>query len=248
MDNKVLAVVNGVEIKESDLQNALMRVPANQRSYYASEMGKNQLLEQMISFELIYNSAKENEEEKEEAFLAQMEMIKKDALIQYSVQKMLSGIQISEEEIKEFYEGNKEQFKSPESVTAKHILVDTEDEAKKIAKEISEGLAFEEAATKYSKCPSKQQGGSLGNFSRGQMVPEFEEVAFSIEKGIVSEPVKTQFGYHLVKVEEKTESHIKELNEVKEFIKNKLLQDKQSEKYLKNIEALKSKYDVKLNK
>lgn len=246
MDNKVLAVVNGVEIKESDFQNALMRVPANQRSYYSSEMGKKQLIEQMVSFELIYNSAKENGEENDDAFLAQMEMIKKDALIQYSVQKMLSGIQVAEEEIEKFYEENKEQFKSPESVTAKHILVDTEEEAKNIAKEISEGLTFEEAASKYSKCPSKEQGGNLGSFSRGQMVPEFESVAFSIEKGIVSEPVKTQFGYHLVKVEEKTQSSIKELNEVKEFIKNKLLQDKQSEIYLNNIEELKAKYDVKI--
>lgn len=246
MDNKILAVVNGVEIKESDLNNALMRVPANQRSYYQSEMGKKQLLDQMVSFELIYSNAKDNGQEEEKEFLDQLEIIKKDALIQYSVQKMLSGMEVSEEEIKDFYEKNKEQFKSPETVTAKHILVDTEEEAKSIAKEISEGLSFEEAAQKYSKCPSKAQGGSLGSFSRGQMVPEFEEVAFSIEKGIVSEPVKTQFGYHLVKVEDKKESSIRELKEVEAFIKNKLVQEKQSNKYLNTVEELKLKYKVEI--
>ncbi|WP_373897163.1 peptidylprolyl isomerase [Haloimpatiens sp. FM7315] len=246
MSNKVLAIVNGVEITELDLQDALNRVPQNQRNHYTSETGKKQLLDQMVGFELLYNDAKVKEQDKENEFLKQLEIIKKDALIQYSIQKMFKGITVSDEEVNKFYEENKNQFKTPETVSAKHILVDTEEEATKIADEIKNGLSFEEAAGKYSKCPSKAQGGSLGNFARGQMVPEFEDAAFSLEIGVVSMPVKTQFGYHLIKVEDKKESSSRELKEVEGFIKNRLLQEKQSHKYLDDVEELKGKYNVEI--
>lgn len=86
--------------------------------------------------------------------------------------------------------------------TAKHILVETEEEAQKAKEEIVSGaLSFGDAAMKYSICPSNQQGGSLGEFSKGMMVPEFEEAAFSAEIGATRDPVKTQFGYHLIVVD-----------------------------------------------
>lgn len=247
MDNKVLAVVNGIQITEKDLKNALMRIDPNQRSYYESEQGRKHLLEEMISFELVYNNAKDNGEQDDKLFLEQMQMIKKDALIQYSIQKMLKDITVSEEEAKKFYEENKNQFNTPETVTAKHILVDSEQKAKDIAEEIKNGLSFEDAAKKYSKCPSKAQGGNLGSFARGQMVPEFEKAAFSLKIGVVSEPVKTQFGYHLIKVENKANKSIKEFKQVEQLVKTRILQDKQKNEYLTTIKNLRNKYDVKIN-
>lgn len=89
------------------------------------------------------------------------------------------------------------------SVKAKHILVDTKAEALKIKTDIDEGGSFDYYAQKYSKCPSGKNGGELGYFGRGQMVPEFENAAFNGEVGKVSEPVKTQFGWHLIMVEDK---------------------------------------------
>ena len=88
-------------------------------------------------------------------------------------------------------------------VRAKHILVDTKAEAIKIKADIDEGGSFEYYARRYSKCPSGRNGGDLGYFGRGQMVKPFEEAAFNGETGKVSEPVKTQFGWHLIKVEDK---------------------------------------------
>lgn len=88
-------------------------------------------------------------------------------------------------------------------VKAKHILVSSEEEAKKILEDITAGkVSFEEAAKKYSQCPSKENGGDLGFFSRGMMVKPFEDAAFAMKKGEVSAPVKTDFGWHLIKVEE----------------------------------------------
>lgn len=88
-------------------------------------------------------------------------------------------------------------------VKASHILVSSESEAKALKSEIDEGASFEELAKKYSKCPSGKNGGDLGYFRRGQMVKEFENVAFDTEINKVSDPIKTQFGYHLIKVYDK---------------------------------------------
>ena len=87
------------------------------------------------------------------------------------------------------------------AVRASHILVDTEEEALNLKNKIEKDeITFEDAAAKYSKCPSGQRGGDLGLFGKGQMVKPFEDAAFSLPVGVVSEPVKTQFGYHLIKV------------------------------------------------
>ncbi len=89
------------------------------------------------------------------------------------------------------------------TVRAEHILVDTEDEAWALKSRITEGESFEELAKQYSKCPSKEKGGDLGYFVRGQMVPEFEAAAFETPIGGVSDPVKTRYGWHLIKVTRK---------------------------------------------
>lgn len=89
-----------------------------------------------------------------------------------------------------------------EQVRARHILVDHEYEARDLMKKLDDGKSFEELARQFSKCPSGEAGGDLGRFSRGKMVPAFEEAAFSLEVGQVSDPVRTQFGYHLIKREE----------------------------------------------
>lgn len=89
------------------------------------------------------------------------------------------------------------------TVRASHILVDSEDQAWAIKSRITEGENFETLAKEYSKCPSKEKGGDLGYFNRGQMVPEFEYAAFSTPIGEVSDPVKTRFGWHLIKVTRK---------------------------------------------
>lgn len=246
MENKVLATVNGKAITENDMQEAMSKFPAQNRAQFDSVDGKKQLLDQMVSFELIYNDAVEKGLQDTEEFKKQLERTKKDLLIQVGINDILSAINVTDEEIKEFYESNPAMFKTGETAKAKHILVDTEEEAKNIAKEIENGKAFEDAAKEYSKCPSNAAGGDLGSFGRGQMVPEFDTVVFQIELGKVSEPVKTQFGYHLIKVEERNDSKSKSLDEVKETIKNWLTQEKQQTEYLKVIDGLKKKYTVEI--
>ena len=212
MENKVLAIVNGKEITETDLEFTISRFPQQNQQYFRSEQGRAQLLDQIVSYELVYNFAKDSKLEEEETFKNQLEAVKKDLLIQAGITKSFENAKVTESEIEEFYNKNKAMFQTEETVSAKHILVDSEEEAKNIAEEIkSDKITFEDAAKKYSKCPSKEQGGNLGAFERGRMVPEFEKAAFDLDINTVSEPVKTQFGYHIIKVEEKNESDVKPL-------------------------------------
>jgi peptidyl-prolyl cis-trans isomerase C len=246
MDNKVIALVNGKEITERDLAATVSRFPRERQSYFNSEEGRNQIVNQMISFELFYNYAKETGMENDQEYLMQLENAKREILTQHAINKELSNVTVTNEEIKNFYNENMSQFIQPESVSARHILVDNIDDATKIKKEIEAGLSFEEAANKYSSCPSKEQGGDLGSFTKGRMVPEFENAAFELAVGEVSEPVQTQFGYHLIKVENKEDANIKPVEEAAQFIGNQIYQQKQAAMYTEIVGQLSQKYPVEV--
>ena len=244
MENKVLAVISGTEITEKDLNSIIMRYPEEQRAMFSSEMGKKQLLEQMISFELMNKLGKEMKSDETEEYKASLAQVEKDLLTQMTINKVLSDVTITDEDAKKYYEENKAQFEQPATVSAKHILVDNEELCNEIKNRIeNEGLSFEDAAKEYSTCPSNAQGGSLGVFGRGMMVPEFEEAAFALDLEKVSEPVKTQFGYHLIKLENLQAGGESEYEEVRNEIERSLMYQKQSEAYNKELNNLKSKYN-----
>lgn len=174
-----------------------------------------------------------------------MENISKEVITSMAINKVLSDVTITDEEVKKYYEDNKEAFGQPATVSARHILVETEEEANKAREEILSGkISFGDAAMKYSTCPSNQQGGNLGEFSKGMMVPEFEEAAFTSEIGKVTEPVKTQFGYHLVLVDAKNEASIKSFEEVKDSVLDNLIKENQHKKYDQILKELEAKYGV----
>ncbi|WP_160683631.1 peptidyl-prolyl cis-trans isomerase [Clostridium sp. C2-6-12] len=245
MENKVLAVAAGNEITEKDLNAIISRYPEEQRGALQNEGKKKQLLEQLISFELMNKFGKEIELDKTQEYKDAIESISKEVITSMAINKILSDITVTDDEVKKYYEDNKEAFGQPATVSARHILVATEEEAKKAKEEISgEKISFGDAAMKYSTCPSNQQGGNLGEFSKGMMVPEFEEAAFTAEIGVVTEPVKTQFGYHLILVDAKNEASIKSFDEVKDGVLNQLLQQNQHAKYDQMLKELENKYGV----
>lgn len=246
MENKVLAVISGNEITENDLNAIIMRYPEDKRGIFNSEMGKKQLLEQMISFELMYKLGSEMNIDKTDEYKTSLAQVEKDLLTQMTINKVLSEVTITDEEAEKYYNENKAEFEQPATVSAKHILVDNEELCSEVKEKIENGeLSFEEAAKQYSSCPSKDQGGDLGVFGRGMMVPEFEEAAFELELEKVSQPVQTQFGYHLIKVNAKNEPVTSKFEEVKNQIIQRLVQERQEKKYLDVMKELEAKYDVK---
>lgn len=245
MENKTLAVVAGHEITDKDLDNIISKYPEEQKMYFGNEQGRKQLLEQTIAFELLNKFGAEIGLDKTDEYAETLNSLAKELLTQMTVNKVLSEVTVTDEDVAKFYNENKSNYADQEKVSAKHILVDAEEDANKIKSEIEAGtISFEDAALKYSSCPSKEEGGNLGEFSRGMMVPEFEDVAFGSEVGKVSEAVKTQFGYHLILVESKNEAKKKELEEVKETVTKQLIQQAQQKKYIDVILELEKKYIV----
>ncbi|HNV71915.1 MAG TPA: peptidylprolyl isomerase, partial [Candidatus Ozemobacteraceae bacterium] len=154
-------------------------------------------------------------------------------------------VQVSDEDIKDFYTKNLTQFAKPEEVRAHHILVEKEERAKELLATIEKKeKTFEDVAQADSKCPSGKRGGDLGFFSKGQMVKEFDEAAQSAEIGKVVGPVKTEFGYHLIRVDERKASGTAALDEVKDFIKQQLLPDRQRKALEEYVAELKKAYPV----
>lgn len=245
-ENKVLATVNGKEITQQDVYDFLRQLPPETMNQFSTPEGINRITEELVNQELMYLDAVESGLNEEEDFIKQVEKAKVNILKQYAMNKLLRDVKVSEEEMVDFYNKEKESFMEPERVRASHILVDTEEMALQILEEINKGLSFEEAAREYSSCPSKDVGGDLGAFTKGKMVPEFENAAFSMEEGEISQPVKTQFGYHLIKLVSKKEASIVPYENMKDQIERYLLNLKQQEKYSKTTDTLKEKYEVKL--
>ena len=243
MENKVLAIVNGREIKESDLR-ALVQNLGQNAAYFQGEDGRAKLVDELIMHELMYSDAVENNLESEEEFIEVFNNMKKSMLQQYNLRKMFNEIAISEEEIKAFYDENKSLYNRPEMVSASHILVDSEEKANEILEDITDGLSFEDAAKEFSSCPSKQEGGALGQFGKGQMVKEFEDAAFAMRVGEISAPVKTQFGYHIIKLTENLSARNAEFEEVYQEVKDNCFAVKQENVYKNRKEELSKKYDV----
>lgn len=243
MSQEVIAVVAGEEITQEEFNAFLQAVPREQQAYLSNPQFRQQCLQQLIALRLFAKHGEELKLEETEEFQKMMENARRDILAQMAMRETMQGISVTEEELKAYYESNSQQFQKGETVSAKHILVDDEETCNTILASIENGeKSFEDAARECSTCPSGSKGGDLGTFGRGQMVKEFDEAAFAAEIGKIAGPVKTQFGYHLIKVEEKKEASTASFEEVKETIRRTLLQKKQNEAYDSKVKELREKY------
>ncbi len=243
MEQKVLAVVAGKEITEAEFELFLQNVPREQQAYLSNPQFRQQCLDQMISMYLFAQYGQDEKLNESEEYLKVVENVKREILAQMAIREVMKGTEVSDQEILDYYEANKQQFTKGDTVSARHILTDSEEKCSSILEEIQNGnQTFEDAAKEFSTCPSGAKGGDLGEFGRGQMVKEFEEAAFTAQIGQLVGPVKTQFGYHLIRVDKKNEAATASLDEVKENIRRTLLQKKQNERYDSKVAALRAKY------
>lgn len=245
--SKILANVGGFPITEDDVNEFLQGLGQRGQAYNNPD-GKRAVLEQLISNKLLLLDARRNLLEADPVFKAELNRVKENLLVSFAAEKAFSAVSVSDKEAEEYYENNKDRFMSEETVNASHILVDSEEKALQILAEIKSGeTSFEDAARSNSTCPSGGRGGNLGDFGRGQMVPEFDEAAFSMAEGEISDkPVQTQFGYHLIKLNSKKPSEIMPFAELAPEIKEALLQQKRQKAYESKINQLKILYPVDL--
>lgn len=247
MDNKLLAVVDGREIKESDLA-ALIRNLGPNANRFQGPAGHQQLVDELVTQELFYSESLATGLDKDEAYLVAVEDMKKSLLNQYALNKLLANVTVSEEEARAYFENHKDMFATGPKARASHILVSSEESAQKILDEINEGLDFAEAAQKYSSCPSGQAGGDLGEFGPGQMVPEFDNAVFNMKAGEMSAPIQTQFGYHLIKIASISDGADVKFEDVAEQVNQTAVNVKRNDIYTAKQAELKGKYTFEIIK
>ena len=192
--------------KESDVEVTKDELDQNYENFKAQ-----------YASEEVFKAALEKVNDTEESI---KEKLNENILLhKYLSEKFYSRTAVTNADAENFYKENEQQFVTPDQVQASHILVKEEKEADDVKAKLDDGVSFEDLAKECSTCPSREKGGDLGYFGRGQMVKEFEEAAFDLNVGEVTGPVKTQFGYHMIKLVDKKKSAKQEFDAVKENIK-----------------------------
>src|SRR4051794_32106364 len=235
--NPVLAKVNGSEIRQSDLALAEEELgPSLAQMDPATK--KDNVLSFLIDMKIVSKAAEDKKIENNEDFKKRLAFTR-SRLLMDSLLSSEGKAATTDDAMKKVYEEASKQITGEQEVHARHILVETEAEAKAIRAELDKGGDFAELAKKKSKDPGASDGGDLGFFTKEQMVPEFSTVAFALEPGKISDPVKSQFGWHIIKVEEKRNRQAPAFDQVKGQIETYVTRKAQAEYVAKLREAAK---------
>lgn len=240
-EDALVAKVGNLEIRQSELDIALANLDP-QLSQLPDEQKKIAALSSAIDVKLLAGNATSEGLKDDPAYQQRMQFIAERELHNLYFKKHVVDA-VTDDEVKARYEKEIAALPKQEEVRARHILVKTEDEAKAIIAELDKGKDFVELAKEKSTDPNKSEGGDLGYFTKGRMVPEFEQAAFAMEKGTYSKtPVKTQFGFHVIKVEDKRDAPPPAYEDVSQQVRQLVMRDK----YLELIAKAKAEQKIEI--
>ena len=225
--DKPLATVNGKAITEADLKFAEEEIGSDLGSLPPA-VRRRALIEYLVEHQLLAEAATLQKMDAGAEMDRRMLYLKRKALRDTYFDTAIKG-SVSEAEARKAFDTQIARTRPEEEIKASHILVETEAQAKELAASIAHGDAktFAELARKSSKDPgTRDDGGTLGYFARGQMVPQFEEAAFKLAKGEVSRPIQTQFGWHLIRVDDRRQKKLPDFQEVKDRIVGSMVHQK----------------------
>jgi peptidyl-prolyl cis-trans isomerase C len=217
-DNPVIARVNGVDIRQSDLAFAEEEIGSNMPQM-PPEQKRDYLITYLTDVIIVSQAAEKQKLDQRDDVKARLAFDHNRVLME----AMLSDAgkaAMSDEAMHKVYDEAVKQVPAEEEVHARHILVASEDEAKAIEDQLKKGADFAALAKEKSKDPGAADGGDLGYFTKDQMVPEFADAAFKLDKGQISDPVHTQFGWHIIKVEDKRTKPTPTFDQVKPQLAN----------------------------
>jgi peptidyl-prolyl cis-trans isomerase C len=247
----VLATVGKHQITREMLDNVIVTIPEESRVPFLTPDGRKKILDEVVSFMLFAEAAKAAGIDKEPAIKTRLEYQDIQLLAREYFQRQLAKMPpISEEELQAYFKDHIAEFTPPEEIKARHVLVKTEADANKALEEIKAGKDFAEVAKKYSIDPAAASGGKLEQpdgrdwLPRGTFEKSFEYELFKIPKGQVGGPLKTQFGWHLLKVEDRRQPDKPSFVQVRGLIKNRLQDQKNAQAHSKVSEELKKTIPV----
>ncbi len=246
-DDQVLAKIGSRTVTEGDLKQMANAVPEKFRYYYQTPEGRKQTLDYIVNIYALAAEAEKQGLDKTPDAEKLLAFTRNDLLARLLLDKMTKESPApSEADGMKYFEQNKAEFSTPESIKLHHILVENEKEAKDVLARLKKGDKFAEIATKISICPSKAKGGDLDWMPKGSLVPEIEEVAFKMKKGQIEGPVKSKFGYHILFLEDNKPAEEASFDQVKEYIIEQLKYQKQQEQYEKIADSLRKKMNVQI--
>ncbi|MCP4050739.1 MAG: hypothetical protein GY730_08550 [bacterium] len=242
----VVAKVKNKKITISDIDERIKMYPENTQAELNKQENKLKIVDELINEALLLNAAKDKGLYKSQDYKRQLDRAKTQIIISLLLNEEVDKkVTVSEKELKDFYNTNSAQFKKTEQRQARHILVKTKKEAQKILESLKKGVNFGELARKKSTDATATNGGSIGWFERGQLVPAFEKAAFAIKKpGDLSGIAQTQFGFHIIKLEDVRYRPKLTFAQVKDNINNSMISKKKQELSTTYLTQLKEKYKV----
>jgi peptidyl-prolyl cis-trans isomerase C len=236
---KPVARVDGQAITEEDVKIALEELASGLPQQMDAAQRRSYAIDYLVDLKIVANQAAKEKLAETPEFRKRLDQTR-DRLLMESILTREGDKGSTDEALKKFYEETVKGLKPEQEVKARHILVEREDEAQAALARVKKGEDFSKLAAELSKDPgSGKEGGDLGWFEMGRMVPEFGEAAFKLEKGGVSEIVKTQFGFHIIKVEDKRDKKAPEFDAVKDQLKRYMTQKAQQDYVLKLREGAK---------
>lgn len=244
-DDKIIATVSSKNITAGEFRSSIARLP----SYYQKIVDKDRkrYLDEMILEMLLFEEAVRNGVDKDKEVREVLEGAKRKIVTAKFVKNEVEDkVKVTDKEIKDFYEANKNEFKTPPMWRASHILVANEREARDILSELAKGADFAELAKTHSIDATASRGGDVGYFRAGQLIPDFERECLKLNVGQVSDVVYTQFGYHIIKMTDKKEASVKSFEEARRDVEAGLKLRKRNELFNKLVANLKNKYSVKI--
>lgn len=248
--SEFVAKVGSDVITKDDVNRELKALPLQVQNMFEGPEGIGKFVDELVKKEMLYQEAKKKGLENTPEYKKKVDDYKKLTLVGMLLEKEIEEkSKVTDKDVKDYYEAHKAELTANNQVRASHILVKTEEEAKKIMDQLKKGGDFAKIAKEKSiDSGSANNGGDLGFFSRGQMVPEFEKAAFSLKERQIGGPVKTQFGYHIIKVTGKKEGQIVEFEKVKNLLNQKLVAEKQKDVFDSYVNNLKGVYKIDINK
>ncbi len=242
----VVAYVGRETITERDFRERINELPGYYLGFMASEGGKRQYLEGMIKEELLIQRANDKNIDQIPEVRQRLEEVRREVLLIAAVNYVQENeIRVSDRELREYYENNKDRFKEPLSVRVSHILMRREEEAEEVLSRIRQGASFERMAKEHSiDSLTVMEGGDMGYIERGEMTPDFEEAVFSMERvGEISDVIKSPFGYHIIKLTGRKRRSEEGFDENREYIKQRL----KEQKFNDLLERYRREYNVRIN-
>ncbi len=245
-----LAKVNGVTITQADFERELDALPDYARQLFSEPEGREKFLNEIVNKEVLYREALKKGLDKTPDFQKKVEDFRKLSLVSELFEKeVMAKAAVSDQEVKDYYDKHRDDFTVTTEIKASHILVKTEAEAQKVLERLKAGEKFSDVAKAVSiDKGSAGNGGNLGYFKKGQMVPVFEKAAAALAVGAVSVPVKTEFGYHVILVTDKKKGPTLDFERVHDVIRQKLAADRQKEAFDTYLAEAKKTYKVEINK